>query len=142
MNFNDDADRPDTVGVGDGELPVFELHDLDSRALRVLRTLQAALLKHPVASQAAFNALLAEGRRFAATPEGGALKAKLERSELVHRARLVLDFATLSLLEQDPPDVLPSAYLDVLFMLASSQRSDEILDAVFSERPANEPASR
>src|SRR5580693_1180923 len=36
----------------------------------ILRRAQLLLLKHPVAAQAAFAALIAEGRRFAATPEG------------------------------------------------------------------------
>lgn len=124
--------------TGDERLPAVELHDFDDRAVRVVRTLQLALLKHPMAGQAAFNALLAEGRAFAKTAEGRALRAKLERSELVHRARLVFDFATLSMLEQSPPDVLPSAYVDVLFMLGANRRSDEILDKVFSREDDDE----
>src|SRR5882672_1988556 len=117
------AQRADDEG-----LPAVELHDFDDRAVRVLRALQLALLKHPMAGQAAFNALIAEGRAFGRTAEGRALRAKLERSELVHRARLVFDFATLSMLEESPPDVLPSAYVDVLFMLGANERSDEILN--------------
>ena len=117
-----------------GELPTIELHDVETQAVRVLRTLQLALLKHPVAAQAAFNALVAEGRRFATTAEGSALRSKLERSELVHRARLVFDFGTLSLLEHNPPEILPSAYLDVLFMLGGSERSDDVLQQLFRSR--------
>jgi hypothetical protein len=119
---------------GDDALPTVELHDFEARAVCVLRTLQLALLKHPVAAQAAFNALVAEGRKFGATAEGRELRSKLERSELVHRARLVFDFGTLSLLEHNSPEILPSAYIDVLFMLGGSERSDEVLEQLFRAR--------
>jgi hypothetical protein len=117
-----------------GEPPTIELHDFETQAVRVLRTLQLALLKHPVAAQAAFSALVAEGRKFAATAEGSAIRDKLERSELVHRAHLVFDFGTLSLLEDNPPEVLPSAYIDVLFMLGGSERADDVLEQLFKAR--------
>jgi hypothetical protein len=129
------VEREDAPG---DDLPTLELHDLESSALRVLRSLQLALLKHPVACQAAFNALLAEGRAFGATREGAEQRAKLERSQLLHRARLAFDFSTLSLLEQDAPDIMPSAYVDVFFMLSGSGRPDEILHKLFQHEMEHE----
>lgn len=135
-------DSPDKTAAGpetaDG-IPTIELHDPEQQTLRVLRTLQAALLKHPVAAQAAFNALIAEGRAFAGTSRGQLAQAALERSSLLHRARLVFDFSTLSLLEQEPPDIMPSAYIDALFMLGSSARSDEILQELFRAEGRDDP---
>jgi hypothetical protein len=122
----------------DDGVPTIELRELEDPALRVLRALQLALLKHPVAGQAAFNALLAEGRAFAATEAGRVLKQRLEHSVLLQRARLVFDLTTLSMLEENPPDVMPSTYVDVLFMLGSSDRSDEILDRLFRKEPTRE----
>ena len=118
------------------DLPTIELRETEQGILRVLRSIQTTLITHPVAGQAAFNALLQEGRNFAKTEEGRALKTKIERSELLHRARLIFDFSTLSMLEEDPPEIMPSAYIDVLFMLASGDRTDQILDKLFrgSER--------
>ena len=72
--------------------------------------------------------------QFAATAEGSALRDKLERSELMHRAHLVFDFGTLSLLEDNPPEILPSAYIDVLFMLGGSERADDVLEQLFKAR--------
>jgi hypothetical protein len=133
MSELDDVTGAPTPPNGD-TLPTIELHDFEANAVRVLRTLQLALLKHPVAAQAAFNALVAEGRKFGLSAEGRELRNKLERSELVHRARLVFDFGTLSLLEHTPPEIMPSAYVDVLFMLGGSARSDDVLEQLFRAR--------
>lgn len=118
---------PDT---GDG-LPTLDIGGDGDPALRVLRTLQKVLLQHPVAAQTAFNALVAEGRRFAETPEGREWHSRLVGSSLVQRARLVFDLSTLSMLEDEPPELLPSSYVDVIFMLASSPSGDEILNRLF-----------
>ena len=49
--------------------------------------------------------------------------------ELLHRARLVLDFPGLSMLELDScGDPAAPAYLDTVFMLASSPKPGELLD--------------
>jgi hypothetical protein len=117
----------------DETIPTIELHDFDEATLQVLRALQTALLKHPIACQAAFNALVAEGAKFAATPEGREWNAKLENSTLIHQLRYVFDLTTFSLLERESPDILPSAYIDTLFMLSGADRSDHLLDRLFRE---------
>lgn len=109
-----------------------ELRDPALAELALLRSLQRILLTHPVACQAAFTALIAEGRSFSATPEGRAWRARLLGSSLLQRARLVFDVATLSMLEEGAPDhVLPSSYLDALFMAATSGDADELLNRLF-----------
>src|SRR5262245_33554820 len=115
----------------DGTLPTIELHSIDEVTLRTLQSLQRVLMKHPIAFQAAYSALIAEGKKFEVTPEGRRLKAKLEGSSIVSQLRYVFDLTTFSLLERDSPDVLPSAYCDTLFMLAASERSDDLLDLLF-----------
>jgi hypothetical protein len=126
-----DADHPAGLRRSDGDgLPTVYLPSSET-ALQLLRGLQAFVLKHPVAAKAAFGGLIAEGRAFAQTPEGKVWQAKLAASELLHRARLVLDFPGLSMLERDSPEALPSTYLDTIFMLASSRKPDELLDPLF-----------
>ncbi len=115
----------------DETIPTIELHDLDEASLRILQSLQSILLRHPIAFQAAFSALVAEGRAFAETPEGRVLKARLENSSLVQQLRYVFDLTTFSLLECDSPTLLPSAYIDTLFMLSGHERSDDLLDRLF-----------
>jgi hypothetical protein len=95
--------------------------------LELLRRLQRLMLKHPVAAQAAFTALVAEGRRFAATPEGAAWKATLAGSELVRNGRQLFGALSLELLEEDSSTVVPSAYLEALFQAARSPELEALL---------------
>jgi hypothetical protein len=127
-----DPPAEDSAAVLDGLLRV-ELSDPEQEEIRILRAAQRLLLKYPVAGQAAFSALVAEGRRFAETPEGQSWKRRLSRSSLVHRARLVWEITTLWMLEEDPPNILPSAYLDALCMAASSEELEPLLDRLFRE---------
>jgi len=92
----------------------------ESEQVELLRRLQVLLLQHPLSAQAAFTALLAEGRRFAATPEGAAWKSALAGSELVRNGRLLWDVLSLNLLEEEESTVVPSSYLEALFRAASS----------------------
>lgn len=100
-----------------------------------LREVQELVLRHPIAMRAAVSALVAEGRRFAETAEGAALRAQLEHSELVRRARLVWQMASHSILsELEPGDAaaggLPTAWLDGLFSAAAGD-PDRVLDRLF-----------
>ncbi|WP_437899290.1 hypothetical protein [Sorangium sp. So ce124] len=96
----------------------------------VLRRAQLLLLRHPVAAQAAFSALIAEGRRFAATPEGAAWTAALASSDLLRHGRRVWDAVSLNLLEEDPETIVPSAYLEALLRAAKSADLDGLLSAL------------
>jgi hypothetical protein len=120
-----------------GAVPRIALRDPEAEEIRALRAAQLLLLKYPVAGQAAFSALIAEGRRFAETPEGHRWERRLARSSLLHRARLVWEITTLWMLEEDPPHRLPSAYLDALFMAASSEELEPLLDRLFRETTAS-----
>lgn len=121
-------DGHDLIDLG---VPRIELRDPAATDVELLRALQGVLLKHPVACQAAFTALLAEGRRFAQTAEGGIWRQRLVNSSLLQRARLLFDFSTLSLLEDGQADRIPSSYLDAIFMAASSGDVDELLNRLF-----------
>lgn len=112
-------------------LPRLELGDPDSAHADIVRQLQRVLLTHPVACQAAFTALVAEGRRFGETAEGQALRERLAQSALLRQIRLVFDLATLGLLEEHPGATLPSGYLDALFMIAAGGDADALLNRVF-----------
>ncbi|HEX8821061.1 MAG TPA: hypothetical protein VF794_14125 [Archangium sp.] len=93
----------------------------------VLRRLQGLLLQHPLAAQAAFSALVAEGRRFATTSEGAAWKSALAGSELVRNGRQLWDALALNLLEEDASTVVPSTYLEALFQAASSPELEALV---------------
>jgi hypothetical protein len=95
--------------------------------LGLLRRLQVLLLKHPIVVQAAFSALVAEGRRFAATPEGAAWRAALASSPLLQQGRRLWDVLSLNIPEEDPSTVVPSAYIEALFQATASSRLEELL---------------
>jgi hypothetical protein len=121
----DDRDRREC------DLPRIELRDPAPTEIALLRAVQRALLKHPVAGQAVFTALVAEGRRFAGTADGGTWRERLVRSTLLQQARLVFDLATLGMLEERGDGELPSSYLDALFMAAAGGDADAILNRLF-----------
>jgi hypothetical protein len=95
--------------------------------LGLLRRLQVLLLKHPIVVQAAFSALVAEGRRFATTPEGAAWKSALASSPLLQQGRRLWDALSLNIPEEDPAIVLPSAYIEALFQASASSQLEELL---------------
>jgi hypothetical protein len=115
----------------DTAMPRIELRNPAPLEVDIVHQLQRALLMHPVASQAAFAALVAEGRRFAETEEGRQWRDRLARSALLRDVRLVFDLSTLGLLEETAGATLPSSYLDALFMIASSGDTDAVLNQVF-----------
>lgn len=112
-------------------IPTIALPAIDE-SIDLIRQIQSFILKHPVASKAAYCALIEEGKSFATTPDGVKLAAKLERSELLHRARLLLDLPGLSALETSSDAALPSSYIDTVFMMASNSDNNEFLKALFS----------
>ncbi|MFE8596122.1 hypothetical protein [Archangium violaceum] len=107
------------AGVADGSE--------EGEQVELLRRLQGLLLEHPLSAQAAFSALMAEGRRFAATPEGAAWKAALAGSDLVRNGRQLWDVLSLNLLEEEQSTVVPSSYLEALFRVASSPELDALI---------------
>ena len=118
-------------GWDNAALPKVSLCDPESGLLHVLREAQYALLKHPVAAQAAFSALIAEGRSFAETPQGRAWSERLAGSELMRQGRMVWEVATLKILEEKSPHVLPSAYIEALVKASGSRELESLLSRLF-----------
>ena len=86
----------------------------DDPLQRALAALVRVLVHHPVAAQAAFTALIAEGRRFGRTPEGQSWKTALAGSELVRRGRARWESSALNFLVDDVVRVIPAAIFDAL----------------------------
>jgi|ERR1700687_208418 len=86
---------------------------------QIVREASKWLLKHPVAAQALFSALVAEGRRFAQTSEGQRWREALADSELVRRGRALWESSVLNFLEDAPDVTLPSAISDAIVQAVS-----------------------
>lgn len=105
----------------------------DEELVRILREGQFLILRHPVAAQAAFRALVAEGRRFAETKVGRRWKNRLARSELIRRGRMVWQGSVLNMLEEESDTPLPSAFLDALLAATASENLPALLSQLLME---------
>lgn len=112
---------------------MFEEAPPDDDLAALLRHIQAAILEHPLAAQAAFRALVAEGRRFAETDEGAAWAARLSGAPLVTRGRLAWEALSLNALDDDPEVVMPSAVLDAFVQALGSADLELALSAAITE---------
>jgi hypothetical protein len=106
----------------------------------LLAELQLLFLKFPVAAQAGYRALVAEGRGFAKTPEGAAWAQALGSSELVQQGRRIWDTVSLGMFDEDPSTVIPSAYLEVLLRAAKSTTLEDLLRRIVGAAAAGGPA--
>jgi hypothetical protein len=95
--------------------------------LALLEQARVFLLRHPIASQAVFTALVAEGRRFAATDRGSAWAQTLARAPAMTRAREVWEATSLNLLTADEQAVLPSTWVEALLRAVELPELDRLL---------------
>jgi hypothetical protein len=104
-----------------------ESDDLDE----VLDGIRRALSAHPIAAQAAFSALVAEGRAFSKTAEGKVLLDRLASSDLVERLRVLWSGVAMNSFVERGGDVLPSHYLDGALRAISRAGLEPLLSALF-----------
>ena len=100
---------------------------------RFFSQLSVVALRHPIAAQAAFAALVAEGRRFSQTDEGRRWRDALASSELVRRGRALWEGSVLNLLVDDPDTALPSALADAIARAASRDELGSLLQDVLGK---------
>jgi hypothetical protein len=110
------------------EVPTLNIGDTDEHVIALLRELQRAVLLHPEASRALFGALVREGRAFAQTADGARWKQRITRSQLVARALLVMQTATLFALEEDAASATPSALVDAIAAAAQTPGRDALIE--------------
>jgi hypothetical protein len=110
---------------------------------RALHQLARAIVQHPLAAQAAYCALVREGRAFAATDEGRLLRRQLARSELAARLRTAWQLVTLGMLRDDAtPGTIPSVLVDALVQAALRDRFESRLrDALVPGAGEHAPAA-
>lgn len=107
-----------------------------AEVLALLRCLQGAVLEHPVAAQAAFAALVAEGKAFSRTPEGREWARRLASSRLVEKGRAIWEVATLNVLEEDPSTVVPTRILDAFVKLTHERTLETLLARLYADEAA------
>lgn len=111
-------------GVSAFELLVDEPDDELSQLLFSLRWM---VVQHPIAAQAAYRALVAEGRRFGATEEGRRWRERLAGSELIRRGTSLWELGTLGMLDGDSERVLPTQLIDAFARAAARRDLEEAI---------------
>jgi hypothetical protein len=96
---------------GDGD--TFE-EGSDREFAELLEAVRTAAFRHPLAVQAAFSALVREGRRFAKTEEGVQMLDALLHSTSLSRLRVVWEVLTMSAFVERPDGAVPSVFIDTL----------------------------
>jgi len=99
----------------------------DDDLFEMLSKLQLWVLQNPMAAQAVFAALVAEGRKFATTAAGGRWARAMAESDLVRKGRLIWEATTLNLLEEREGSILPSAYLELLRKVVTMKDFETLL---------------
>jgi hypothetical protein len=99
--------------------------------VETLYDLQDALLRYPMVVQRVFSALVAEGKRFAETPEGAALRDRLLASKSTASARMLWELLTAHSFTEDSFTVLPSAFVERLVQLIAVRGLEPLVSRVF-----------
>jgi hypothetical protein len=115
----------------EADVPELAIFDQSEAIVDLLRELQRAVLVHPEASRALFEAFVAEGRMFAQTTDGKRWEKRLLESELLERALLVWQSATLWVTEEPGSGATPSALIDAMAAAARSPERDLMLEQLF-----------
>lgn len=95
--------------------------------LGLLEQARVFVLRHPIASQAMFGALVAEGRRYASSEAGAAWARTLAASPAMLRAREVWEATSLNLLTADPDARLPSTWVEALLRAVELPELERLL---------------
>jgi hypothetical protein len=110
------------------EDPAAELYPL-------LRGLQDAVFRHPLAVQSLFSALVSEGREYAKTDEGQRLLEGLSHSPGLAKTRMVWEVLTLSAFVPKPEGALPGVLLEKLVRQIKVAALEPLLSRLFERRP-------
>jgi hypothetical protein len=101
---------------------------------KFLEELQVLIFKYPIAIQAAFSALVAEGRRFAETLEGRERLERLAAAKSLGRGRMLWEVLSMSAFTERHTGPLPSLFVDKLVRALQSSRLESLLSRVFERR--------
>jgi hypothetical protein len=103
----------------------------DAEALATLARLRRAMLRYPMAVQAGFSALAAEGRAFADTPDGADWRRRLGYAKAMGHGRMVWETLSLGSFTEKPDGPLPSAMIDALATTLRRRHIEPLLARLF-----------
>ena len=105
------------------------LGDDEERLSELLRAVRQAVLQHPTVARAVVGWLVAEGRAALETTDGLRRYEAMVASPQVERLRTLWEKTTLSLLDdEDDPDPVPEAWVDLIRDLAAGSGLDRVAE--------------
>ena len=111
-----------------------KLEDGNAELGRALGNLHRALFRYPMAAQAAFSALVTEGRRFARTPEGAEWQERLLSSRETGSAQLLWEILSSRTFTERTEGALPSTLLDALSRAIRVKNIEPLLARIIERR--------
>ena len=107
---------PPTLVLAGGAIPTptLVLGEPKADSLELLYVVQTMVSRYPQATSVIARALLAEGKRFAATPEGAALAARVAGSPALARLRAVWEGIATTLPDDAGIDIMPTDALELV----------------------------
>lgn len=99
----------------------------EGQLVEFLTDMRRSLLTHPTAARAIVGFLVAEGRRYAETPEGQRTYSAMTRSPDVETLRTIWEKVTLNLLDDEDDDgPVPEAWVELIRDLAVGSGLDRL----------------
>lgn len=111
-----------------------KLEDGNAELDRALGNLHRALFRYPMAAQAAFSALVTEGRRFARTPEGAEWQKRLLSARETGSAQLLWEILSSRTFTERTEGALPSTLLDALSRAIRVKNIEPLLARIIERR--------
>lgn len=111
------------------DTPAFEPEPViaDEVLERLLLEMQNLIARYPYVARTLAAAFVAEGHRFASTPEGREWYELLSQSELIRRGQLIWEAYGLDNLVESEPEHLPGIWLDTFAAGAAHSDLESIL---------------
>jgi len=112
--------------------------EVDDDALaRLLLEMQRLIARYPYVARSLAAAFVAEGQRFAQTPEGQAWHDILSQSDLIRRGQLIWEAYALDNLLETEPERLPSIWMDTFASAAAHTDLESILSMLLVQEVRN-----
>jgi hypothetical protein len=109
----------------------------DDGLARLLLEMQRLIARYPYVARSIAAAFVAEGQRFAQTPEGQVWHDILSQSDLIRRGQLIWEAYALDNLLETEPERLPNVWMDTFAAAAAHTDLESILSMLLVQEVGN-----
>ena len=119
--------KPENGAAGQSEVD-------DDLLAWLLMEMQTLIARYPFVARTLAAAFVAEGHRFAQTPEGHIWYEALSQSDLIRRGQLIWEAYALDNLLETEPEHLPSIWMDTFAAAANHPDLETMLSMLLVQR--------